>query len=74
MEMLVTSSRFAEAQKPVRVKLLIDQKVQGLALSKGDIAEVPGDVARRLIRMERAESVKPGDVSEFGAPKKGADK
>jgi len=52
--MLVTSSKFAESQKPVRLKLLIDQKVLGLALSAGDEVEVPAELARRLKRMERA--------------------
>ncbi len=71
---LVTSSRFADSNKVVRVKLLVDQKIQGLSLKAGDVAEVPGDLARRLVRMERVEDVKPGDVDEFGAPKKPAGK
>ena len=59
---LVTSGKFADANKQVRVKLLIDQKIQGLSLKAGDVAEVPGDLARRLVRIERAELAKPGDV------------
>ena len=58
---LVTSSRFADSNKVVRVKLLIDQKIQGLSLKAGDVAEVPGDLARRLKRMERVEDA-PADV------------
>ena len=52
--MLVTANKFAAAAKNVRVKLLIDQKVQLLACKAGDVVEVPADLARRLIRIDRA--------------------
>jgi hypothetical protein len=67
--MLVTSSKFAAAQKNTRVKLLIDQKIQGLSLSAGDVCDVPSDLARRLKNIGRAEVV-PSDFAGDDTPKK----
>jgi hypothetical protein len=53
--MLVTANKFAEASKTVRLKLLIDQKVQKLALKAGDVVEVPAQLARFLKNIGRAE-------------------
>ncbi len=66
--MLVTSGRFAAAQKTVRVKLLIDQKIKGLALSAGDVVDLSGEEARRLGGMGRVEIVA-SDFGEDNSPK-----
>jgi hypothetical protein len=55
--MLVTANKFAAARANVRVRLLIDQKIRGLALSAGDEAELTADEARRLKNMGRVEIV-----------------
>lgn len=67
--MLFTANKFAAARATVRVKLLIDQKIRGLALSAGDVAEVTSEEARHLKSMGRAVIV-PSDFEGDDQPKR----
>ena len=54
--MLVSRERFAQGQN-TRVRLLIDQKVKGLALNKGDTCDLTLSEALYLKSIGRAEIV-----------------
>lgn len=52
---LVTSDQFTQQGKTVRVKLLADQKIRNLALSKGDTCDLTLQEARYLKGIGRVE-------------------
>ena len=54
--MLVSQDRFAQG-RTLRVKLLIDQKVKGVALKEGDTCDLPLGEAQYLKAIGRAEIV-----------------
>lgn len=61
--MLITASKFAAAQKTVRVKALIDHKIKGVAVKTGDIIkDVPADLARHLNSIGRVEIATDAEV------------
>jgi hypothetical protein len=51
----VAAGRFAG--KTQKVKLLLDQKIRGVALSKGDTCDIPVDEALYLSKISRVEFV-----------------